>query len=94
MSNEPQDPLAQYGPTLAAMLLAIVLNLALAALVAGVLPLDYNGRALAFTGLLLYAVAGGVVLFIKVAASERGGLSAARVLRWALSMWLWPLLLR
>ena len=94
MPTPPDDPFARYAPTLAAMLLAVVLNLVVAALIGGAMPFEYAGRAGAFIGLLLYVIAGGVVLFRRVAAAESGPLTPARVLRWALSMWLWPLLLR
>ena len=89
----PDDPFLRYAPTLAAALLALVFNLLVSALIGGSMPLEYTGRATVFTALMLYVLAGAVVLFRKVAAAESGPLSAARVLRWAVSMWFWPLLL-
>ena len=38
-------------------------------------------------------VIGAVLLFVRVAQHETQPLSAGRVLRWLLSLWLWPALL-
>lgn len=89
----PDDPLARYGTALAAVLLAVVLSVLLAALVGGALPFDYSGRAWTFTGLVLYVVVGAVLVFRAAGAGESGPFSAARVFKWLVSLWLWPLLL-
>lgn len=94
MAPPPDDPFLRYAPTLAAALLALAFNLLICALIGGSVPLEYAGRATVFTALLLYVIAGAVVLLRKVAAAENGPLTGARVRRWALSMWLWPVLLR
>jgi hypothetical protein len=46
-----------------------------------------------YSALLLYVVTGAVVLFAKVARHETSPVSTSRVVRWTLSLWLWPLLL-
>lgn len=89
----PDDPLARYGAALAAVLLAVVLSVFLAALVGGALPFDYTGRAVAFMVLVLYTIVGAVLVFRAAGAGESGPFSAARVFKWLVSLWLWPLLL-
>ena len=75
-------------------LLLSVLRAALAGAVIGDLFADSYGLRVAIYGaLLLYVVAGAVVLFMKVAQHETRPLSAARVGLWLASLWLWPLLL-
>ena len=39
------------------------------------------------------SLAGGFVVFRLTAGAEQGGLSAARVLKWTASLWVWPLFL-
>jgi putative Ca2+/H+ antiporter (TMEM165/GDT1 family) len=90
------DPLIRMLRPLAAVLLATALNVIVAALIGGALPLAYSGRAWTYAGLLLYVLAGAVLLFRASGEAEaRAGarLTAARVGRWMLSIWLWPLLL-
>jgi len=71
----------------------VVISLLIAALIGGSLPLDYGGRAWAYTGLVAYVVAGAFVVFKLTAGGEQGGLSVARILMWIASLWLWPLFL-
>lgn len=92
MSHE-NDPLVRLLRSLASVLVAVVLSVLLAALIGGALPLDYSGRAWAYTGLVCYVVAGAVVVFRLTAQGEPGEFSLARVAKWMLSLWLWPLLL-
>lgn len=90
------DPLIRMLRPLAAVLLATALNVIVAAMIGGALPLEYSGRAWTYAGLLLYVLAGAVLLFRASGEAEaRAGarLTAARVGRWMLSIWLWPLLL-
>jgi hypothetical protein len=86
-----QDPLTRYGKPLAAVLLAVALSLFIAAFIGGSLPLEYTGRALAYLGLVLYVIVGAFVVFRLVAEGEQT-LTPARLLKWTLSLWLWPLL--
>lgn len=90
------DPLIRLLRPLSAVLLATALNVLVAAMIGGALPFEYSGRAWSYAGLLLYVLAGAVLLFRAsgTAEAEAGApLSAARVGRWMLSIWLWPLLL-
>ena len=91
------DPLWKLRHALAGMALALLASVLIAAL-AGRLLGDlfgdsYGLRAGIYSGLLLYAVAGTVVLFIKVARHETRPVTAGRVGLWVASLWLWPLLL-
>lgn len=96
MTHE-NDPLYRLRHALAGLALALLLSV-LAAAFAGRWLGDLFGdsyalRAGVYAGLLLYAVIGAVVLFVKVAQHETRPLSAARVLLWFASLWLWPALL-
>ena len=90
------DPLIRLLRSLAAVLLATALNVLVAAMIGGAMPLEYSGRAWTYAGLMLYVLAGAVLLFRasgQAEAETAAPLSAARVGRWMLSIWLWPLLL-
>jgi hypothetical protein len=87
------DPLTKYGRPLAGVLIAVVISVLIAAVIGGSMPLDYGGRAWVYTGLVLYILAGGFVLFRLTAGAEQGPLSAGRVLKWTASLWVWPLFL-
>lgn len=90
------DPLIRLLRPLSAVLLATALNVLVAAMIGGALPFEYSGRAWTYAGLMLYVLAGAVLLFRAsgTAEAEAGApLSAARVGRWMVSIWLWPLLL-
>jgi hypothetical protein len=90
------DPLIRLLRSLAAVLLATALNVIVAAMIGGAMPFEYSGRAWTYAGLLLYVLAGAVLLFRasgQAEAEAAAPLSAARVGRWMLSIWLWPLLL-
>jgi hypothetical protein len=87
-----QDPLARYGRPLAAVLIAVALSLFIAALIGGSLPLEYTGRALVYLTLVLYVIVGAFVVFRLVAEGEQQALTPARLLKWTVSLWLWPLL--
>ena len=90
------DPLIRLLRSLAAVLLATALNVLVAAMIGGAMPLEYSGRAWTYAGLMLYVLAGAVLLFRasgQAEAEAAAPLSAARVGRWMVSIWLWPLLL-
>ncbi len=88
-----QDPLQKFAGPLAAVLIALAISVLLAAMIGGAMPFDYLGRALVYLGVLLYVVAGAVVMFRVAAAGESGAFSIGRIGTWVLSIWLWPLLL-
>ena len=85
------DPLARYGKPLAAVLIAVALSVFVAALIGGSLPFEYTGRAVAYLVLVLYVIVGAFVVFRLVAEGEQS-LTPARLLKWTVSLWLWPLL--
>jgi hypothetical protein len=86
-----QDPLARYGKPLAAVLIAVAISLFIAALIGGSMPFEYTGRALTYLVLVLYVIAGAFFVFRLVAEGEQS-LTPARLLKWTVSLWLWPLL--
>jgi len=86
-----QDPLARYGRPLAAVLIAVALSLPIAALIGASLPFEYTGRALAYMGLVLYVIVGAFVVF-RLAAEGEQSLAPARLVKWTVSLWFWPLL--
>jgi membrane protease YdiL (CAAX protease family) len=92
--GRPDDPLARYGRPLVAVLLAVVVSLFVAALIGGSLPFEYQGRALAFLAMVLYVLVGAFVVFRLVAEGEQQPLTPARLLKWTVSLWVWPVLLR
>lgn len=91
------DPLWRLRHALAGVGLALLASVPLAALAGSLLaPLfgdAYGTRVALYSALLVYVIAGAVVLFVKVAQHETRPVSAARVLRWLASLWLWPALL-
>ena len=93
----PGDPLARMLGALAGVALAVALAVPVAALLGAALADAFGGgyghRVAVYAGLLLYLLTGAVLLLVRVAAQEQAPLSAARVGRWFLSLWLWPLLL-
>jgi hypothetical protein len=89
----PNDPLKQYGPPLAGVLIAVVLSVLVAAMVAGQVEGTYQTRALVYTGFVLWVLLGAGVIFVLAHRGEATRLSAARVLLWAASIWLWPIFL-
>ena len=94
MENDPLWKLRHALTGMALALLASVLIAALAGRWLGDLFGDsYGLRAGIYSGLLLYAVAGAVVLFVKVARHETRPVTAGRIGLWVASLWLWPLLL-
>jgi hypothetical protein len=92
-----EDPLWKMRHALAGVGIALVLAVPTAALLGAALGDllcgTYTARATAYSLLLLYVVVGAGVLFAKVARHETRPLSAARVLKWFASLWLWPGLL-
>jgi putative Ca2+/H+ antiporter (TMEM165/GDT1 family) len=86
------DPLIRLMRPLMGVLAATFINVLIAAMIGGALPFEYTGRAWTYTGLVLYVIVGAVVVFRLTAEGERE-FSAARVVKWALSIWLWPALL-
>lgn len=93
MSWNPNDPLTKYGRPLAGVLIAVIVSMLIAAMIGGALPFDYQGRAWTYTGLVLYVIAGAVVVFRMTYEGERQPLSLGRIVKWIVSLWLWPLLL-
>ncbi len=105
MSHYDNDPLWKLRHALAGVGLALLLSVPIAALlgawvgdvvgdaVGGVDGSTYGARVTVYSLLLIYVVAGAVVLFTKVARHEQQALGAGRLLKWLASLWLWPLLL-
>jgi hypothetical protein len=62
-------------------------------LVGGWVGDSYAWRAGIYSGLLVYAVVGAALLFVRVARHETRPLSVRRIALWLLSLWLWPALL-
>ena len=93
----PTDPLEKLQHALAGLAGAVVLAVPTAALLGrwlgDALADSYQARVAVYGALLLYAVVGAVVLFMRVARFETRRVSLPRVLRWWASLWLWPLLL-
>jgi hypothetical protein len=90
------DPLWALRHGLAGVAGALLLSVPIAALLgrwaADVLGGDYGMRVAVYGGLLLYVVAGAVVLFVRVARHEKKPLGIKRLGVWLVSLWLWPAL--
>ncbi len=97
MTPMENDPLWKLRHALAGVALALLLSVFVAALagraIGDLFGDSYGLRVAIYGALLLYVVVGAGVLFAKVARHETRPLSAARLLRWLASLWLWPLLL-
>ena len=91
------DPLYKLRHALLGLALALGLSVPLAAWLGSVLTdvfVDsYGARVAVYSVLLVYVIAGAVMLFIKVAQHETRPLTAGRLLMWLASLWAWPLLL-
>lgn len=91
------DPLYKLRHALvglcAALFVSVFLAAWLGAAVAGLFADSYGARVTVYSLLLLYVVAGAVMLFVKVARHETQALSWQRLLVWLASLWCWPLLL-
>jgi membrane protease YdiL (CAAX protease family) len=87
------DPLQKLARPLAAVLISVVISTLIAAMIGGAMPLDYGGRAWVYTGFMCYVIAGAVVVFKLAAQGETQALTPARILKWTLSLWVWPALL-
>ena len=91
------DPLWRLRHALAGLGLALLGSVFIAAfagrLLGDLFGDSYGTRVAIYSALLVYVIAGAVVLFIKVAQHETQPLALGRVLRWLASLWLWPLLL-
>lgn len=91
------DPLWRLRHALAGVGIALLVSVPLAAFlgrwIGDAVGGSYGWRAGVYAALLLYVVAGAVVLFVKVARHETRALSLPRVGTWIASLWLWPLLL-
>ena len=101
--HDHDDPLRALGSALACALIAQILSVIVAAVLASQLPGGYRVQSWVFLGVILWTVAGTVVLLVRTAGKtniEASGPSARRprlrprqVLLWLLSSWVWPLLL-
>lgn len=91
------DPLWRLRHALAGLGLALLGSVLIAAfagrLLGDLFGDSYGVRVAIYSALLVYVIAGAVVLFIKVAQHETQPLALGRVLRWLASLWLWPALL-
>jgi MFS family permease len=91
------DPLWKLRHALAGMALALLASVLIAAMlgsfIADLITDSYGLRVALYSGLLLYVVAGAVVLFMRVAQHETRPLSVGRLGLWTMSLWLWPGLL-
>ena len=94
---QDNDPLWRLRHALAGIGLALACSVVIAALIGSVvgdaLGGTYGWRVGTYSLLLLHLVVGAVVLFMKVARHETHALSARRLARWVISLWLWPVLL-
>ncbi len=90
--REDRDPLTRYRQPLLAVAIATIVSLLIAAMIGGNMPLDYEGRAWTYTGLVMYVLIGAAVVFSRAAEGERQPLSLARLSKWTMSLWVWPLL--
>jgi MFS family permease len=91
------DPLWKLRHALAGLALALLASVLLAAFLgafmADLFGDSYGRRVALYSLLLVYVLAGAVVLFIRVAQHEKRPLSPGRVVLWTASLWVWPLLL-
>lgn len=87
------DPFERLARPLAAVLIAVVISTVIAALIGGAMPFDYAGRAWVYTGFVGYVIAGAVVVFRLAAGGETAALTPLRILKWTISLWIWPALL-
>jgi len=91
------DPLWKMRHALLGVGLATLLSVPVAALLGSVvgdaIGQSYEWRAGLYSALVIYVIAGAIVLFAKVARHETRPVSARRVGLWMLSLWLWPALL-
>jgi hypothetical protein len=91
------DPLYKLRHALLGLMLALGLSVPLAAWLGswltGLFVDSYGARVAVYSVLLVYVIAGAVMLFIKVARYETRPLSFKRLLMWLASLWCWPLLL-
>jgi hypothetical protein len=91
------DPLWRLRHALTGVALALLLSVPAAALagraLGDLLGGGYGMRVAIYGGLLVYLVAGAAVLVARVAPHEKQPLTAARVVRWLATIWLWPVLL-
>ena len=86
------DPIERAVPALASALLAVVVSMPIAALIGGLIGIDYQTRAVIYVALLGWVVCGAIVLFIGTLRAPRQPLSLRLVLVWTASIWVWPLL--
>lgn len=93
MGWNDNDPLLKYRHALVATLLAVIVSVVIAALIGGALPLEYTGRAWTYAALVCWILAGAFVVFRLTAEGERQPLTAARFVRWVVSLWIWPVFL-
>jgi hypothetical protein len=91
------DPLWRLRHALAGLALALLLSVPIAGFagrwIGDLIGDSYALRAGVYSGLLIYVVAGTVLLFVRVARHETRPLDAGRLALWLASVWLWPVLL-
>ncbi|MGN1209054.1 MAG: hypothetical protein ACI4SV_02030 [Duodenibacillus sp.] len=73
--------------------LAVIASVPAAAFLASLFGDTYTVRATVYCSLLLWACVGAGVIFYLTRHSEGERFSAARLVLWFVSAWLWPLLL-
>jgi len=102
--QEYDDPLARMGLTLACAVIGQIVSVILSALLASTLAGGYRVRAWAFLALVVWTLAGTVVLVLQTLRAEgrpdetkRSGLTnlaPRRIALWIVSSWVWPVLVR
>jgi len=95
--NRPSDPLWELRHPLASLSLAGFASIFIAAFagrwLGDLFGDSYEVRAAIYLVLLVYAVAGGVVMFMRIDRYPLRRLSVGYVLLWLGRIWLWPALL-
>ncbi len=87
-----QNKKTLIGPALVGSCLAVVISVPVAAYLGSIFGDSYNMRALIYCGLLFWAVAGAIVIYLITRQAEEKNMSSGYILLWFVSAWLWPLL--
>jgi len=70
-----------------------VISVLVAAMIGGAMPFEYRVRAWIYTAIVLWVLVGAFVVFRLAAEGERAALTPARILKWTISLWIWPVFL-